>query len=624
MVAAVVVLSVATIAACLGPSLSSTEQPAIVIQQGSSINLGNIMVGSTGSGSVTISPASGSQSSTDTITMVTKGSCPGWALQLAGLPATVTRSCNGSGSSSAQAIPDGDSLVCVDTTYSFGVSYTPTVAGSSSCTITISGSTFSPISTVANANGLGQALAMEVLPKVINFGDVRVGNSGSQSLDIRNAGTSPLMISGVTINPTTSYTITNIVNNPISPSKTESLTVTCQPLATGQFDSTVTVSGSAGSQSVGLKCKGINSNLILTPSPLDLTVRVGELVEKDITIQNVGASATLTSITIVPTVANVPVTIVSGPPPGATLGSGSSTNVRIRFAPTAPQAQTELAKLRINHDAAMIRDVVINGAAQETTMAVFPDTVEFGPVCAGTTETMDVDVKAGTVGSFRMSGFSPPASPFLFTAKSGTILPGNALGNEGNKLEFLATIAAGDPGPVMGEVTLDTDIPDDKAHKLTLKAEVLPGGVGASPQTMDFGGVVKNTLSQAMSTEVRNCSDAPLVIDDVHIEGVNAADFSIVIPGPNEQKVTLEPHESISYHVVLRADVAGAKVATLVVASGASSVRVGLVATALGGGDGGLTGERSYYTCGDCNSGDGAGLYVFVVVIGLRLRRRRK
>ena len=632
-IAAVVVVVVATIAACLGPTLSSTEQEAVVVQQGSSVLIGDVMIGMTGSASITISPAAGSSSSSDTITSITRGSCPGFALQLLPLPASVIRTCGtGSGTGTATmpmtaTAPETSDLQepCTDTVYTFGVTYSPTAAGPASCTITISGSTFAPLTVSAVANGIAPAFAMDVTPKTINFGDVRVGNSGSQPLDIRNVGTSPLPINQpFMINPATGFSVTNLAVNPIGPSKTETVTVTCTPPSATAFNSTLVVSGGAGSQNVVLACRGITTNLNLTPSPADVTIRVGESVQKDITVQNLGgASSTLNSISVVPTVPNVPITIVSAPPPGSTLGPGSSAIVSMRFAPTAPQASGELAKLRINHDGNMIRDAVINGAALETTMAVFPDTVDFGPVCAGTTEMRDVSVKAGTAGGFTLTSFTMPAAPFMFRAKTGTPVPGNALPNQGNTLEFVATVMPSAGGTkAEGSVTLNTDIPGDTAHKLSLVADILPNGVGASPQSMDFGGVIKNTLSQAMSTEVRNCSDAPLVIDDVHIEGPNGTDFSIVIPGPSELLRTLQPRESVKYHVVMRSDTPGAKVGTLVIGGGTSSVQIGLVATALGGGDGDGLGERSYYTCGDCNSGGGPGVLAFVVFLGLRRRRR--
>ncbi len=615
MIAAGVVVAVATIAACLGPTLSTTEQQAIVVQNGGSVNLGNIMIGATGSGSVTITPAAGSQSSSDTIEMITKGPCPGWALQLAGLPAVVARTCTGSGSSMDPTV------ACNDTNYTFGVSYTPTAAGSSSCTITISGASFGSIDVFALANGLAEAFAMDVQPKGgINFGDVRVGNTGSQTLTVRNTGSSSLTLAGISINPTTSYSV-NQIGSAIPPNVTIGTSVFCSPGSVGTFDSTLTVDGgAAGKQTVNLQCKGINSNLNVTPSPGDLTTRVNEPKTIDVTIQTFGSFSTLNSITIVPTVSGVPVTITQAPPNGTTLGSGSSAIVRVRYAPTAKQATTELAKLRINHDNNQMRDIVINGGAKETTLAVFPDSVDFGGVCVGTTEMKDVDVKGGTEGEFTLMSITAPGAPFTLAPKAGTTVPGNVMGNQGNKLELIASITpvAGNM-TVNGEATLNTDIPGAAAHKVKLTAEVLPPGVGATPSGLDFGGVLKNAASTARSTTIRNCSAAAITIDRVALEGVNGAEFAIVLPAEAERLVTLQPRESITYSVIANPTTPGAKIGALVVTSGATTTRVDLLATALGGGDGGLTGERSYYTC---NAGSGAGIFVIVVLLGL-LRRRK-
>ena len=131
---------------------------------------------------------------------------------------------------------------------------------------------------------------MDVTPTSINFGDVRVGNSGSQTVNIRNTGSSPLPVA-VSLNPMTGYTFSGPANNPIPPAKIEPVTVTCTPPAAGQFNSTLTVNGgSAGSQAVSLACRGVMSNLNLTPSPTDLTTRVGESVQKTVTIQNLGTA----------------------------------------------------------------------------------------------------------------------------------------------------------------------------------------------------------------------------------------------------------------------------------------------------------------------------------------------
>jgi hypothetical protein len=124
-----------------------------------------------------------------------------------------------------------------------------------------------------------------------------------------------------------------------------------------------------------------------------------------------------------------------------------------------------------------------------------------------------------------------------------------------------------------------------------------------------------------MSAEVRNCSEAPLAITDVHIDGVDAADFSVVLPA--EKLVTLAPHESIQYAIVMRSDKPGAKVASLVVASASSESRVNLLGTALGGSSGDNLGDVSYYGCSNCNGGGAAGLWTIGIYLGLRRRRRK-
>ena len=617
-IAAGVVVAVAAIAACLGPSLSSTEQAAIVVP--SSAPIGNVNIGSTGSAMVTIVPASGSQSSTDTIETITKGTCPGWTLMTPGLPAVVARSCTGSGSETTPAAhaPESDATLCTDTPYSFTIAYAPTAGGLSSCLITLQGASFGMATVNATANGVAAPYAMDVTPKMIDFGQVRVGNTGSSSVFVRNTGSNALQLVGITINPQAPYTVGQI-GSAISPNVTASTQVLCSPGSAGKFDSTLTVNGgSAGMQSVGLSCTGVMSNLDITPSPADFTTRVNEPSTINVTIQNFGAAATFNTITLDPP--GTPLTIVSAPPAGSTLGSGSNATVQLRYAPTAKQTFTTIAKLRINHDNNQMRDVALNGAALETTLEAFPETVDFGGVCAGTTQQMDVDIKGGTEGGFMLKSASTPAAPFTFMKKAGTMVPGNVMPNQGNKLEFVASVT---PRPsdttMMATVTLDTDIPGMLMHQLVLKGEVLAAGVGASPNRIDFGGVPKGQNSQAAKpTVIRNCGDTPITITSASVVG----EFQVVSPDIT-QPITLEPRAEQEYLVIAHPLTAGVKIGSLVLQTGGAPVTVELAVTGVGAGENGTLGERSYYTCGDCNSGPGAGAFAVIVALGLRRRRRK-
>lgn len=632
-VAAVIVITVGTIAACLGPRLSSTEQQAVVIATGSTFDFGNVSTGSSATTTVTITPASGSSSSSDTITAISEN-CPAFSLVLMPLPAMVTRTCSGSGTAS---MPSGATLTgenatgtgdtCVDTNYSFSATFSPTLQGSASCTVTISGSTFSPLTLQLSGNGIAPALAIDVQPTLLKFGDIRVGNSGSLPVSIRNAGSGPLTINSVSVPASSGYSLTGTLgSHVIQAGISETVNVTCTPTSPIDFNSTLTVDSNAGLKTVALTCHGIMSDLVVNPSPIDVSTRIGDTATDVITLQNAGtASLNVTSATIVPTVGGIPVTITNTSKPiPFSIGSGGSETVTVQYKPTAGQMFAELAKLRIAHDGTMTRDVVINGAALETTMAIVPDTVDFGAVCANTTEMRDVEIKGGSPGKFQLTSFDNPSAPFMFRAKSGTQLPAAVLGNQENKLEFSASITPTAEGRLDGKVVLHSDIPGLPTRDLDLTAEVLAAGVGASPQTIDFGGLIKDTTSSAMMATVRNCSTTPLDVTSVDIEGLDAADFAIVLPPLDQRARTLAPQESVQYAVVMRSATPGAKIAQLVVHSAAGiATQVGLVGTALGGGDGTDGGERTYYSCKDCSgSGGGAGLLAVVVVLGLRRRRK--
>lgn len=579
-------------------------------------------VGDGSSVTFTLSQASGTMSSSDTITAISFTCTPAWSITypMGPPPAEVTRTCSGSGSggSSVEAL---QANACFDSPWSFTVDFNPTSGGMSSCTFNIMGTDPKTVQVVAN--GVAPALAMTLTPPTVSIGDVRVGSFGSGTAVVTNTGTSTLNVTSTTVGGFQSnYTVTNGGGFSLTQNQTRTIGIRCSPPAVQSYDTTFTVTSNAGTRTIDVHCNGIDSDLVLTPSPIDLTTRVNQPVMTTVTLENQGsASATINSYSIVE--ANgAPIQVLN--PPGApfTLASGSSTSIMVRYSPTAPTAQqatAALGKLRVTHQGTQTRDATIIGAALTTVMDVFPDTVDFGAVCAGTTDSEDVTVKKGAAGSFTLSSVTPPAAPFTFTAKA-TNLPLLVDGDE--TATFTATIAPTATGMAESNAVLVSDIPGGTMKSITLKANVLPGGVGAAPNTLDFGGVMKNATSSALSTEVRNCSNAPLAITDVHMEGPNAGEFSVVLP--SDPLVTLQPQESVKYHVVLNAMVRpGAKTATLVIASASSSTQVTLLATALGASDDDDTGSRSYYT-GWCSTSGDAGYGALVLAVAFLLRRRRR
>jgi len=120
-------------------------------------------------------------------------------------------------------------------------------------------------------------------------------------------------------------------------------------------------------------------------------------------------------------------------------------------------------------------------------------------------------------------------------------------------------------------------------------------------------------------TTLRNCGTDSIDVT-ASISGMNAADFSIVIP--SELTKTLAPNETVQFGVVMRSDKPGAKIASLDFTSASGKSSVALIGTALGAGDGNGDDDReTYYECN--TGGPGAGLWALVVYVGLRRRRRK-
>ena len=628
-IAAAVVITVTTVVACLGPALSTTEQENIVVNVGSAFDFGAVPIGMARNTMIVVSPASTMMNSSDTIGSgrITPTTCGPFSLQLDPLPATIVQTCSGSGSGStgtaASAVqPSVPATECTQTSYKFQATYQPTLAITSSCTITVVGSNNTLVFDL-KGTGTAPAKALDAQPSTINIGQVPLGGTGSQKLSLHNAGSTPLQVMSLTASApfTTDFTPVTIPVN-----GTDDVNVTCSPVApAGSHMSNLVITSEAGTAMVLAKCDGVQTNLSSIPSPLDVTTRVNENKSATVMITSNNVPTMINSVTIVPTVTGVPITITAGNTGSHNLGSGASESFTIKYAPTMAQMPGELAKLHIDHVGGT-RDISINGAALETVLSIDPDTVDFGPVCQNMTAAKDVGITTGAPGPIHLDdpmGADLPKSPFAFKAKAGTAPPYDMKGNAGTMLAFTATVMpTTQTGPIADRVVLRSDMPGNTQRDLNLKAEVLPAGAGAAPSTLDFGGILKNTTSTAIMTTLRNCGTTPVDIT-ASISGANAADFSIVIPSSVTQ--TLGPNETVQFGVVMRADKPGAKIASLDFASAGGTASVALIGTALGAGDGtDEEGGPTYYTCRNCSSGGGAGVWAAVVYLGLRRRRRKK
>jgi hypothetical protein len=619
-VALVIVVVSGAIAACLGidPHLSSTAQEAVVINPGSA-DFGMITVGTTSIPiDIVISPA-GTTDQSDMVTGISDSCGLASPFKVMGpLPAPVSRVCMGSGT--ATSFAEGTGTVCSTTVATYMATFTPAAPGTQSCTINFTG-TFGAIPVQLQGTGVAPSTPqIDVSPRVMNFGGIRINTTSPPStLTIKNTGSQTLTINSITHGDSTFTVGGNVGMHTLAPGGTELHAVTCRPTAVQTYSDSILITSTATndpSVTVVLSCDGTDSAITMTGNPPDLQTRVAAPIDQIITLDNAGgAQSMVTAIDLVP-LAGVGLTKVSQPPLPATLNPGAQVDVQVHYDAAVQRDFGELGRLRVTADGKQ-SEFVINGGADLTALGLNPDSVDFGAICAGQMAAMPVSVFASAQGDVRITSLTPPGNPFMFTA--GAALPATAMGNHGNDVLFTARVAPAIAGPLDDKAVLITDMPGAAMREITLHAEALAPGVGATPRMLDFGTIPANAVAPAQSVQITNCGSTDLEITGAHIEGAALTEFAIV---SQDVAGVLAPAASKEVLVVMTPRTAGAKIAVLAVDHTGAQTFVDLVGNGLGA-DGNDEDDRvTYYHCG---VGRPVSLAPLALVLGaLVLRRRRR
>ena len=529
----------------------------------------------------------------------------------------------GRGVSRIAICEDGEEeVVCTPTaTYSFSATFHPTVAAAVSCVLTITSTSQTQTLTLT---GTGTPLPIDITasPGSVAFGGVRVNtDSSAVAVTVTNSGGTTGTISSVAVSGGFAITSGTTTSHTIAAATSETYDIECEPGATtGAISGTLTIAnnGPTPSISIPLTCTGTNASLAASPSPAVLpTTRVGEPVQQTITLTNVGtASATIASVTI------TGVNTISAPAPNTVLAVNGTAQVVVSYPATT--AGTVSGSVSVTYDTTSTIDVPITGQALSTSLSLTPDgSVDFGPVCAGSTKNQTFTLIANEAGSFNLTALSMPASPFTLTAPT---LPATVDGNAANMVTFGVMAAPEAAGSASSTVELTTDIPNSQPHSVSLSVTGLPAGVSATPQKLDAGPAPIKTTTLGQPISITNCGSGAITVSSATITGTDAAAFAIVSEPPSTQ---IAPATTATWLVAMNSQVPGTLQATFEAAYAGGSVTVELTGEPFGPGGGGSGSgsgsgpdKSSYYAC---SAGKPVALWPLALALfALRRRRRRR
>ena len=294
---------------------SATPSPTYLLTpSASSLNFGNILVGSSASQAVTLTNTGNSSVSISQISVSGTGFTAGGVT----LPVTLS-------------VGQGVALL---------VGFSPGLAGTSTGSLTVvSNATNSP--TTISLAGTGVQPQISVVPTSANFGNVTVGITNTQTVTVSNLGSANLSLTQATVSG--SGFGLSAVTLPLSlvPGGSAALTVSFTPASASSTTGALTLVSNAPNSplSVMLSGTGVSPVLQLSASPTALSfgsVTIGSSGTQTVTLTNTGNSAvSLSQITMAGTGFSY-----SGLALPITLSAGQSTSFNVIFAPATSGSLT--------------------------------------------------------------------------------------------------------------------------------------------------------------------------------------------------------------------------------------------------------------------------------------------
>jgi hypothetical protein len=139
----------------------------------------------------------------------------------------------------------------------FNVVFAPSSAGNVTGSVSMtSNAPNSPLMISMNGSAIATTLLLSASTSSLDFGNVLVGSSTSQSVTLTNAGNANVTISNVVVSGT-GFTASGVgANTVLTPGQTAALNVTFAPSATGSAVGAITIGSTAGGLTITLAGSG--------------------------------------------------------------------------------------------------------------------------------------------------------------------------------------------------------------------------------------------------------------------------------------------------------------------------------------------------------------------------------
>ncbi len=535
-----------------------------------SISFGNVLVGSKSSQTETLKNT-GSANLT-----VTAAAISGAGLSYAGLSLPLTLAPNQAST--------------------FGISFTPTVAGASNgeLSLTVSGSQ-ATVDIALSGNGVTPG-TLTPNPASIAFGNVQVGSSASLLETLTNTGGSSLTISAAAAGGA-GFSLSGLalpVTLPVGQST--SFTVFFNPAASGAVSGNVSITSTGSNPNLSIPLTGTGvAQGTLTANPASLafgSVQIGSSTSLSETLTNSGGS----SLTISAASASGAGFSLSGLALPVTLTAGQSTSFKVLFSPTASGAVSGNVSITSTGSNPNLSIPLTGTGVTQGDLTANPSSLAFGSVQVGQSSSLSETLTNTGGSSLTISAASASGAGFSL---SGLTLPVTLTAGQSTSFKVLFSPTAS--GAVSGNVSVTSTGSDSNLNIPLTGTGVTQGDLTANPSSLAFGNVQVGQ-SSSLSETLTNTGGSSLTISAASASGAGFSLSGLTLP------VTLTAGQSTSFKVLFSPTASGAVSGNVSITSTGTDSNLNIPLTGTGVTQGTLTANPTSLAFGSVQVGKSSSL----------------
>ena len=414
--------------------------------------------------------------------------------------------------------------------------------------------------------GTGVTPNVSVAPSAVDFGTVRLDETGERTVTVANNGGAPLAVSSSTVSGASAFAL-NGTTAPFVVGHGEStdLRVAFAPNASGPASATLTLEHNATNATgdaidpvtVSLNATGVGPNASVAPATIDFgEVPVGEAATSTVVLSNEGnRPLDVTSTTLVGKNASA----FAASNASFVVAAGDNETVSVSLDPDTMGTKMATLELAHNDSDASPTTVSLSGTAIAPVANLTPAPLEFGAVHVGTTATATATVTNDGTAPLAVSGID--VSGGNETAFLAPVVPDNTTIHPDSTATFAVEFSPDGRGLQQTTVTVSHNGSSSPSNVSVTGTAVAPNVNVTTTRPVAFGAVNVGNVSE-MPVTIENNGTAPLDLPEASIQGPDTAVFDLV-PGSDPTPAVLGPGQTATVELTLQPDSTGEKTAFL-------------------------------------------------------------